>query len=273
MAFKRKVLDRIGAQHAAVTAAQRCVAPVDNHLHTPLVKSVSDPSLAKASAPIAWVGSARVPFSGQDLTQVVRFEDSDDYLLSPRPFDFSLYVVCLEQQGVSGIDLIRLIRRRSQAGVLALGDSVADGVGDGFVAALDAGADMLLGPTTPATHLQAAIRAVRRRVGSTKQLAPDAPWRLLEAQAILQAPDGTQISLGESDLVVMRCFALAEGGRVARRDLIDSLWGKEKTAMDNALHVTLHRLRKRIEQSGQAMVPVHSVSKMGYEFRAPLVRG
>jgi len=39
------------------------------------------------------------------------------------------------------------------------------------------------------------------------------------------------------------------------------------------LHATLYRLRKRIEQSGQSLVPVHAVARVGYEFRAPLVRG
>lgn len=197
------------------------------------------------------------------------FDDSDDFLLSPRAFDFPFYVVCLAQQGVPGLDLIRLIRRRCSVGLLAISNREEEG----FVAALEAGADMVLRHDAPEDHLRAAIHAVVRRSGVGAQAVPQAPWRLLEKQAVLQAPDGTQIALGESDLAIMRCFARAEGCRVARSVLIESLWGGGgKGSMDNALHVTLYRLRKRIEQAGQALAPVHSVSKVGYEFRAPLVR-
>lgn len=230
------------------------------------VNSFLEPSLRNQPAALAWIGRAPERPGGQG-TNIAWFDDSDDFLLSPQAFDFPCYVVCLEQQGVPGLDLIRLIRRRSSVGVLA----ISNPRDEGFVAALDAGADMVLRQGVPGDHLRAAIQAVARRSGTTVQSVSQAPWRLLEADAVLQAPDGTRIALGESDLAVMRCFALAEGGRVARRALIESLWGDGKESMDNALHVTLYRLRKRIEQAGQALVPVHSVSKVGYEFRAPLV--
>ena len=231
------------------------------------VNSSLETSISTIHAALAWIGHAPAP-PWPDAAHMTRFDDSDDFLLSHRAFDFPFYVVCLEQQGVPGLDLIRLIRRRNNAGILAISNQE----GEGFVSALEAGADMVLRRDAPEDHLQAAILAIQRRSGPGAQAAAQAPWRLLEEQSILQAPDGTRISLGDSDLAVMRCFAHTEGGRVARRALIESLWGDGADDMDNALHVTLYRLRKRIEQAGQPLVPVHSVSKVGYEFRAPLVR-
>ncbi len=199
---------------------------------------------------------------------VTQFEDSDDFLLAPNAFGFDFFVVQLDQRGVRGTDLIRLIRRRSAAGILALSNEAHDE----FVAALDSGADMVLSRSAPSDHLLAAMGAVRRRM--SQGLAPtEGPWKLLEEKSVLQAPDGTQIALSDSDLAIMRCFAAADGGRVDRRVLIEHLWGASTESMDNALHATLYRLRKRIEQAGQALVPVHAVSRVGYEFRAPLVRG
>lgn len=223
--------------------------------------------LSNIHAAIAWIGRAPARPWPQ-AANVTRYDDSDDFLLSHGAFDFPFYGVCLAQQGVPGLDLIRLLRRRSKAGILA----VSNRAGEGFVAALEAGADMVLPEDAPDGHFQAAILAIQRRSGSGAQGVVQAPWMLLEEQAILQAPDGTRIPLGDSDLAVMRCFARTEGGRVARRALIECLWGDGADDMDNALHVTVYRLRKRIEQAGQALVPVHSVSRVGYEFRAPLVR-
>lgn len=219
---------------------------------------------------IAWIGSA--PRPACDDTRDVVFDDSDDFLLSPQPFDFDFYVVAAAQRGVRGLDLIRLIRRRSSAGLIALSETGDDD----FAHLLDAGADMVVSATAPAAHLVAAIAAVRRRTsrpGATSTAAAAQPgWQLRAAEAVLQAPDGTRIALSESDLLIMNCLAAAEDRRVDRRQLVEALWGADAGAMDNALHATVYRLRKRIENAGQVVVPVHAVARFGYEFRAPLSR-
>lgn len=92
----------------------------------------------------------------------------------------------------------------------------------------------------------------------------------MESQAKLETPDGATIPLSDTDLTILRCF-VANGGKADRQALIERLWGAEAGAMDNALHATVYRLRKRIEQAGQTRAPLHAVSRVGYEFRAPLV--
>ena len=229
------------------------------------------PTPSPLRASLAWIGHTRG--APRSLTEAVTsFEDSDDLLLAPKAFDFDFYVIQLAQRGVRGIDLVRLIRRRSTAGIVALGGEAQND----FVAALDSGADMVLRPDAPTDHLVAAIAAVRRRLqppGAASAGTPR-PWTLLEAQAALQAPDGTHIHLSESDLAIVGCFADANGGQVERRVLMERLWGREAGpgSTENALHATVYRLRKRIENAGQALVPVHAVARVGYEFRAPLVR-
>ncbi|MDN3919294.1 winged helix-turn-helix domain-containing protein [Roseateles violae] len=217
---------------------------------------------------MAWIGNGAGHLALG--SECALFEDSDDFLLSPDPFGFGFYLVELAQRGVQGIDLVRLIRKRCPAGVIAL----SDGSEDAFVPALEAGADMVLDRAAPAPHLAAAVAAVRRRL--QRQPAPAQAlqgWRLLDAEAVLQAPDGTRIPLSESDMVIMGCLATAKDRRTDRRTLVESLWGPGASAMDNALHATVYRLRKRIEQAGQPVVPVHAVARIGYEFRAPLSRG
>lgn len=233
----------------------------------PALVKPSETSLLAPIASLAWIGS--LPAPALPLAQnFTLFEDGDEFLLALPAFDFDFFVVQLAQRGVSGVDLVRLIRRSSGAGLVAI-DS---GSGNGFVAALNAGADMVLGQDAPADHLLAALAAVQRRaVASAAPLS--GVWKLLEARAVLQTPGGTQIALSDSDLALMRCFAAAESARVERRTLIACLWGDTTEPMDNALHATLYRLRKRIERiGGQGQSPVHAVSRVGYEFRAPLVR-
>ncbi len=227
------------------------------------------PAPSPLPASVAWIGHARPAPHG--WRGVVRFEDSDDFLLADQAYDFAFYVVDLTQRGVRGIDLVRLIRRRSAAGIVAL--SHEDGE---FVPALESGADMVVRCDAPADHLAAAVAAVARRVHPPQASArATRPWTLVASRNALVAPDGTEITLSESDAAILACFADAQGAKVERRVLIERLWGRDAppAATENALHATVYRLRKRIEQAGQDFVPVHAVPRVGYEFRAPLVRG
>lgn len=222
-----------------------------------------EPSNAVPGANLAWVGERTIE-TRQLPCVIVTFENSDDFLLSPAPFDFEVYVISSEQSGVGALDLIRLLRRRTAAGIVTLCKSLADE----FVLHLGAGADMVLGYDVPTEHVKAAIDAVARRA-SPSQAVKSSSWKLLEAEATLETPEGKRIPLSESDLTILQCFAVG-GGKVARQTLIERLWGSDTGSMDNALHATLYRLRKRIEQTGQTLAPVYAVPKVGYEFRAPL---
>ncbi|QHI97223.1 hypothetical protein GT347_04055 [Xylophilus rhododendri] len=214
----------------------------------------------------AWIGTP--PRSLERLaSRGVRFDDSDDFLLSAEPFEHRLYVVDLQQRGVPGADLVRLIRRRSQAGLVAL--SAAPHAQ--FVQVLESGADCMVDRLAPAAHVEAVIAALRRRLEMAA--APSGPWKLKQEQARLQAPDGTEIMLSRSDVTLLSAFVQAEGGVVARADITRSLWGPEATDMDGALHAALYRLRKKVEQAGQTAWPAHAVAGVGYEFRAPLLLG
>lgn len=227
----------------------------------------SSPPPPPPARSLAWIGADLAP-PAAGAGPCTHYQDSDDFLLAPQAFEHGFYVVQLVQRGVAGVDLIRLIRRRSTAAILALCNAAQDD----YVAALELGADMVLACDAPPAHLRAAIAALRRRLGLAAAAATTpAPWTLHEARSLLQAPDGRTIALSDSDLAIMRCFAAAAGAQVSRQLLVERLWGASAGAMDNALHATVYRLRKRIEQAGQALAPVHAVSRVGYEFRAPLV--
>lgn len=209
----------------------------------------------------AWRGPKPIPYA-----------DGDEFLLSNAPFDHPLFIVRLVQPGVRGVDLVRLIRRRSTAGIVSLCNRQRQD----FAEALDAGADFVLPEDAPPEHLRAAVAAVQRRCASRAPAAPAGRgWRLLVDHSVLLPPDGDPIALSESDLALMRCFGATADGRVDRRTLVEHLWGRgaAQGAFDNALHASVYRLRKRIEQSGQPLAPLRAVAGVGYEFRAPLTVG
>jgi DNA-binding response OmpR family regulator len=198
--------------------------------------------------------------------QVRRFGDSNDLLADETPFSYAFYLVDLMLPGVDGVELIRILRRRTQAGVLVVSGRVAPDV---FATVIDAGADMHLAKPVTFDQVLVAIRAVHRRVASV-EATPGGGWVLDSRASQLVAPDGVRVDLSEGDLAVMECFVEAEGKTVTRETLCRKLGRPVTDEPDNGLSAALYRLRRRIERATPQVVPLQSQSRVGYVFRGRL---
>jgi DNA-binding response OmpR family regulator len=193
------------------------------------------------------------------------FGDSSDLLASESPFGYEFYLVDLMLPGVDGDELIRILRRRTDAGVLVVSGKV--GVST-FEAVVDAGADMYLEKPVGLEQILLVIRALHRRAVLRGQR--EQGWAVDLRASQLVAPDGAKVDLSDTDITVMRCFLDAEGGIVTRDTLIHRLGRDDSNTLDNTLHATIYRLRRRIEKASTSLVPLQSEPRIGYVFRAPL---
>lgn len=192
------------------------------------------------------------------------FGDSNRFLAHTTPYDYDFYVVDLMLPGIDGIDLIKVLRLRSQAGVLVISGRLAPDV---FAQVVDAGADMYLAKPVQFEQVALAIKAVQRRAAKS---APQAsPWQLDRRAKQLIAPDGAIVDLSETDQRVLECFVEANGADVTRESLRQRL-GQEDHESSDGLNATIYRLRRRIEKATPVVVPLQSKSRVGYVFRAPL---
>jgi DNA-binding response OmpR family regulator len=205
-------------------------------------------------------------FLGQRGVDVRVFGDSDEFLLAPGAFDFEFYVVDLMLPGVDGVDLIRLLRRKGQAGIVVVSGRVAPDV---FESVLRVGADMYLMKPVRFEQVALAIEAVQRRIENSRTQAD--VWRLDRATQQMIAPDGARIDLSGNDIAVVECFVAANGATVTRATLCKRLGRDPAEEADNLLHAAIYRLRRRIERATHSTVPLHSEPKVGYTFRGKLV--
>ncbi|MDT7836673.1 response regulator transcription factor [Aquabacterium sp. OR-4] len=196
------------------------------------------------------------------------FADSDDLLCSERPFEFDFYIVDLMLPGVDGLSLLRLLRRRTEAGVLVVSGKLGNDV---FDQVIGAGADMHLAKPVTFEQVLLAVGSVYRRAARSADTTPSQAWRLDEVQRRLVAPDGAMIELSPTDVSVLACLLEAKGETVGHQALL-TLLGLSAEDDPNRLHATIYRLRRRIERATPALVPLQSKSRVGYMFRAPLVR-
>jgi two-component system, OmpR family, response regulator len=193
------------------------------------------------------------------------FADSSDLLASEGAYTYDFYIVDLMLPGVDGVETIRILRRRTSAGVLVVSGKLAPDV---FKQVVEAGADMYLAKPVQFEQVVIALHAVQRRVDAVGQVATT--WKLDRHSGQLVAPDGARVDLSEADLAVMECFIEAQGAAVARETLLQRLGRAAAADADDGLNATIYRLRRRIERATPMLVPLQSRSRVGYVFRSPL---
>lgn len=200
--------------------------------------------------------------------QVRVYADSNDLLGHPQPLDHDFYVVDLMLPGIDGVDLIKILRKRTRAGVLVVSGRLGSDV---FRNVISVGADMYLAKPVQFEQIEVAITAVHRRAVEAQSSALQ--WRLNRTARTLVAPDGARVELSDADLAVLECFVEAEGGVVTRGLLRQRLGRGDDTEGADGINATIYRLRRRIERATPSLVPLQSKTRVGYVFQAPLVPG
>lgn len=193
------------------------------------------------------------------------FDDSNDLVTDPAAFGYDFYVVDLMLPGVDGLTLIKLLRRRTSAGVLVVSGQLAPG---DFKQVINAGADMYLTKPVQFEQIDLVIQAVQRRIQSA--LRTELAWGLDRQARQLVSPAGVRADLTEVDVAVLECFVRAEGGTVTREALLAALSGVSGSSTSVDLGATIYRLRRRIGRVAPDALPLQSKSKIGYVFNAPI---
>jgi two-component system, OmpR family, response regulator len=169
---------------------------------------------------------------------------------------------------VSGMDVLRWIRRRLAAlPVLIL--TARDGVED-RVQGLDAGADDYLTKPFNTAELQARLSAMLRRArlpafGGSLELANHTTRRLRVDATLPQAWLGDEaMELTQREWALLSLLVSNAGQVVSREDVLTT-WqsdpGDAAGSGSNALEVYIHRLRRKLADSG---LNIRNVRGLGY---------
>lgn len=176
-----------------------------------------------------------------------------------------LIVTDLSMPLMSGIELCRLVRERSQVPIILL--SVREEERN-KIAALDAGADDYVTKPFSVNELLARVRANLRRVAATKEEIAE-PVETgdfsINPQSRIVRVRGKEIHLTPKEFELL-IFMVRHANKVlTHRVLLNAVWGGESVQQPEYLRVFINQLRKKIEPGDK---PQYIVTDpwVGYRF-------
>ncbi len=208
---------------------------------------------------------AQLMQAGHTITAASDGEAAQALLESHR---FDGVVLDLGLPKISGMALLHWLRKRLPAlPVLIL--TARDGIDD-RVQGLNAGADDYLTKPFDMAELQARLAAMLRRArlpafGGTLEIASNAARRLRVDATLPQAWLGDEaLELTQREWALLSLLVTQAGRVVSREDVLES-WqaepGDGAGSASNALEVYIHRLRRKLVDSG---LNIRNVRGLGY---------
>jgi two-component system, OmpR family, response regulator RegX3 len=174
---------------------------------------------------------------------------------------------------VSGIDVCRELRRRSQVPIIMV---TAKGSEIDTVVGLEVGADDYVTKPYRLRELVARMRAVLRRRTIDGAAKAAANGEALEVGDVRLDPErhevevrGTQVRLPLKEFELLEIL-LANAGRVLPREtLIDRVWGADYVGDTKTLDVHIKRLRTKVEDDPSAPSRIVTIRGLGYKYDSP----
>jgi two-component system KDP operon response regulator KdpE len=176
-----------------------------------------------------------------------------------------LIVTDLSMPRMTGIELCRAVRGRSQVPIIVLSVREEE---KSKIDALDAGADDYVTKPFSVNELLARVRANLRRVAVTKEDSAE-PLEdgdfYISPQARLVRVRGKEIHLTPKEFELLVFMARHPNKVLTHRVLLNAVWGGESVQQPEYLRVFINQLRKKIESGGK---PQYIVTDpwVGYRF-------
>jgi two-component system phosphate regulon response regulator PhoB len=200
----------------------------------------------------------------KDGFRVSAANDGEEGLALLREHKPDLLVLDWMLPHVSGIEICRQIRRKTELRDLPVIMLTARGEEADRIRGLEVGADdYIIKPFSP-SELVARIRAVLRRArpsGADEMLTYSGIAMDLAAHRVMR--NGRSIHLGPTEFRLLRFFMERPGRVFTREQLLDGVWGRDLYVELRTVDVHIRRLRKAINGEGERD-PIRTVRSAGY---------
>jgi DNA-binding response OmpR family regulator len=187
--------------------------------------------------------------------------------------EYAAIILDIMLPGLNGLDLLRELRRKSQAPVImltALGDE------PDRIAGLEIGADDYLPKTASTRELLARLRAVIRRSLLTSNRPDDAGpapisvgglW--IDAATRTVTMEDRPLSLTPIEYDILLALGRSPGRVKSREQLLLEIADRDFEAFDRSIDVHISSLRKKLGDDPRSPRYIETVRGAGYRMRRP----
>ena len=168
---------------------------------------------------------------------------------------------------IDGLQVLAMLRAVSDVPVIII--TARDDDAD-MVRALDAGADDYVVKPFGIEQVEARLRAVLRRSGSTATEGPLVVGGLkIDPRKRMVNLDGTPIDLSRKEFDLLLALAQRPGEVVTKRELLADVWRQSYGGGDRTVDVHLSWLRRKLGETAANPRYLHSVRGVGVRLAAP----
>jgi len=202
--------------------------------------------------------------SGGAEAEIVGSGDAALKAVAARPPD--LIILDLNLPVLSGLEVCRVLRSRSDARHLPFIMLTAKSSESDRVAGLELGADDYVTKPFSLRELTARVRAVLRR-STTVEERPATGYQgtrlTADFDAVAVAVDGDSIRLTRREFELLRYLVQNKNRVVSRDRLLERVWGYDRLVETRSVDVHVGRLRSKLGDAGRQ---IETVVGLGYRF-------
>ena len=197
--------------------------------------------------------------------QVEKAFDGRSGLEKARSGEFDLILLDIMLPQLSGMEVLRRLRKESQVPVIMLTarDSVMD-----KVAGLDSGANDYVTKPFAIEELLARIRSALRNKGEKKGQALTAGDLSMDVERHTVTVRGENVELTKKEFDLLKHLLENKGRVLTREALLDSVWGFDFVGETNSVDVYIRFLRSKLDEAFH-MKLIHTVRGVGYVIKDP----
>lgn len=200
---------------------------------------------------------------GYQVTTIMRGDEAELALREDVP---DLLILDWMLPGVSGIELCRRLRQRTETERLPIIMLTARGEESERVRGLAVGADDYVVKPFSTPELIARVKAMLRRANpSLLSHVLKVGDLILDRQQHRVYRKDKEVHLGPTEYRLLEYFMMAPGRVFSRSQLLDGVWGADIYVDDRTVDVHIGRLRKAINLNGSTD-PIRTVRGAGYSF-------
>ena len=202
-------------------------------------------------------------FLAPDHLKLTACHTGEDGLQALAAEDFDLLILDIMLPGMSGLDVLKKLRQRSDIPVIML---TARGEDIDRILGLEFGADDYIAKPFNPRELVARIKAILRRM---QQVAGDTSRQVvggleLDTRTRSVTANGESIRVTGTEFEILRCIIDTQGGVVSREFLSEQALGRRLLPYDRSIDTHISNLRGKLERAGLTDPAIVSQRGVGY---------